>query len=101
MTNDQSFSHYELLILLGEGSYAKVWKARDIRDGREVAIKILHAHLASQENIRARFLREADVQTKLYHPNIVKVFEVVEDQGSVGMVMELIKGKTMADAIAG
>lgn len=96
---------YELLNVIGRGGMAEVWKARDHRLGRDVAIKRLRADLASDDTFQARFQREAQSAAGLNHPNIVSVYDTGEgpDQNSglsvPYIVMELVQGHTLRDVL--
>ncbi|MDP3274550.1 MAG: protein kinase [Deltaproteobacteria bacterium] len=87
---------YEVLGALGHGGMAVVYRARDTQLLRIVAVKVLHPHLASDEESRQRFLREAQAAARLRHPNIVEVFDfsVAADSESF-MVTELLEGPTL------
>ena len=76
-----------------------VFSARDDRLGREVAIKVMNAGLDDEPDTRARFFREAQVTSKLLHRNIVTVFDLGEDAGRPFIVMELLKGNTLNQAL--
>lgn len=96
----QTFSHYHLSKRLGEGGMGVVYSGIDIHLGREVAIKFLlpgkHRRLS-----RARFLREAQSASHLSHPNIATVYDYGETaEGWPFIVMELLKGRTLADVLA-
>ena len=67
---------YEILAPLGAGGMGEVYRARDTRLGREVAVKVLPEHLSANEEIRARFEREAKTVSSLNHPNICTLFDV-------------------------
>src|ERR1051326_5251053 len=87
---------YEILGLLGKGGMGEVYRARDTRLDRDVAIKILPAALAQNPDRLARFEREAKVLAALNHPNIAAIYGL-EDQA---IVMELVEGPTLADRLA-
>jgi eukaryotic-like serine/threonine-protein kinase len=90
---------YEILALLGAGGMGEVYKARDPRLGRTVAIKILPSELAEVER-RQRFEREAQAIASLNHPHICVVHDVGQHAGIDFLVMELLEGETLADRIA-
>ncbi|MCG3135663.1 MAG: Serine/threonine-protein kinase PknD [Planctomycetes bacterium] len=81
---------------LGEGSFAKVWRAADPVLGRDVALKVLHAGLAPDRDARERMLREARSAARLHHPGIVPVHDSGEDRGSVWIAAEFVPGRTLA-----
>jgi len=74
----------------------EVYRARDTRLGRDVAIKVLPEHLSAQPEVRARFEREARTVSSLNHPNICTLFDVGRENGTDYLVMELIEGETLA-----
>jgi serine/threonine-protein kinase len=87
---------YEVLGELGHGGMAVVYRARDTQLLRDVAIKVLHPHLANDPESRQRFLREAQAAARLRHPNIVEVFDfAVESDRESFMVSELLEGPTL------
>jgi serine/threonine-protein kinase len=87
---------YELLEELGHGGMATVYRARDRRLGREVAVKIIHRHLRDQVEVGERFAREAKAVAKLRHPSIVEVYDVSEaDEAERYLVVELVRGITL------
>jgi eukaryotic-like serine/threonine-protein kinase len=88
---------YRVLGPLGSGGMATVLLCEDERLGRRVAIKRLHAH--SPDDIARRFTREARVGASLNHPNLVSVYDTVTDDESVLIVMELVDGETLRDAL--
>lgn len=90
---------YRLTAPLGEGGMAAVYRGRDLRLNREVAIKILRDELTRDPEFLARFEAEAQFVASLSHPNIVPVYDVGEDQGSRFIVMEYIRGRTLKEAI--
>nr|WP_322749467.1 MULTISPECIES: Stk1 family PASTA domain-containing Ser/Thr kinase [unclassified Frankia] len=94
---------YELGEILGYGGMAEVYRGRDVRLGREVAVKTLRADLARDETFLARFRREAQSSAALNHPAIVSVYDTGEDLIN-GMtipyiVMEYVEGRTLRDAL--
>ncbi len=98
---------YEIVALLGEGGMGKVYRARDSKLKRDVAIKVLLPAVANDPDRLARFSREAQVLASLNHPNIAAIYGL-EDAPSTGsgqadvraLVMELVEGPTLADRIA-
>jgi tetratricopeptide (TPR) repeat protein len=87
---------YEVLGELGQGGMAVVYRAHDPQLERDVAIKVLHPHLARDEESRARFAREARAAARLRHPNIVEVYEFSEAQDTRSyLVTELLEGPTL------
>ena len=94
-----SIGRYRVLGRLGKGAMGVVFSARDERLGRDVAIKVMNAGFDDEPDTRARFVREAQVTSKLLHRNIVTVFDIDEDAGRPFIVMELLKGKTLQQAL--
>src|SRR5258707_13040292 len=92
--------HYEILGPLGAGSMVHVYRARDSRLGREVAVKVLPDHLAQDPQARARFEREAKAVAALSHPNILAIFDVGSHNGVHFAVMELLEGETLRVRLA-
>ncbi len=92
---------YEVTALIGAGGMGEVYRARDTKLRREVALKVLPDRFAADPDRLARFTREAHVLAMLNHPNIAAIYGV-EDSGSVhALVLELVEGPTLADRIAG
>jgi tRNA A-37 threonylcarbamoyl transferase component Bud32 len=91
---------YELLEEIGHGGMATVYRARDRRLGREVAIKLIHRHLRDNAEVAERFAREATAVAKLRHSNIVEVFDVSDtEEAERYLVVELIRGTTLRDRL--
>src|ERR1051326_8154982 len=90
---------YEIVAPLGAGGMGEVWKARDTRLERTVAIKILNSQLVASPQLRARFEREAKVISQLQHPNICVLHDVGCDSGTDFLVMEFLEGETLADRL--
>jgi len=91
---------YEVLGALGAGGMGEVYRARDTRLDRTVAIKILPEHLASDPGRRARFEREAHTISGLSHPNICALFDIGDHDGIHYVVLEYLEGRTLADRLA-
>ena len=90
---------YEILAPLGRGGMGEVYRARDSRLGRDVAIKILPQHLANDPGSQARFEREAMAVAALSHPNIVVIFDLGNEDGLRFAVMELLQGETLREQL--
>src|SRR5271165_101663 len=91
---------FALLRRLGEGGVGVVFEAEDTWIGRRVALKVLHSHLVDEEDVIARFRREARAAAMTNHPNIVGVFEVGSwRDGSPYIVQELLHGETVRDRL--
>ena len=91
---------YEIVALLGAGGMGEVYRARDTRLKREVAIKILPQAFANDADRLARFQREAELLASLNHPSIACVFGLEQTGGHNAIVLELVEGDTLADRIA-
>jgi Tol biopolymer transport system component/predicted Ser/Thr protein kinase len=91
---------YEVLSLLATGGMGEVYKAKDTRLNRMVAIKVLTPQLASDPQFRERFDREARTISQLDHPHICALYDVGDDQGTAFLVMQYLEGETLADRIA-
>ena len=87
---------YEILAPLGAGGMGEVYRARDTRLQRDVAVKVLPQHLSSNPEVRARFEREAKTVSSLNHPNICTLFDVGREGTTDYLVMELVEGETLA-----
>src|SRR5579872_1759912 len=92
---------YDIAALLGAGGMGEVYRARDTKLGRDVAIKILPAGVSADPERLARFERETRVLASLNHPNIAHIYglETVENHGVSFIVMELVEGETLADRL--
>ena len=91
---------YEIVAPLGAGGMGEVYRGRDTRLGREVAIKILPEGFARNEVLRARFEREARTISSLNHPNICTLFDVGFHEGTQFLMMELVEGETLDKRLA-
>jgi Tol biopolymer transport system component len=87
---------YEIESVLGAGGFGEVYKARDTRLGRQVAVKVLLPAIAADEKFRERFEREARVISQLTHPNICTLFDVGREGATEYLVMEYLEGETLA-----
>lgn len=96
---------YEIGGVLGRGGMAEVHRGRDLRLGREVAVKVLRSDLARDPSFQVRFRREAQAAASLNHPAIVAVYDTGEDRTATGatpyIVMEYVEGQTLRDVLRG
>src|SRR5215467_4964937 len=86
---------YEIQSPLGAGGMGEVYRARDTRLERAVAIKVLPAHLCSDSDLRQRLEREAKAVSKLSHPHICTLYDIGHQDGMDFLVMELVEGETL------
>src|SRR5260221_14217860 len=91
---------YEIIALLGSGGMGEVYRARDAKLNRDVAIKVLPGLFSSDVDRLARFQREAQVLASLNHPNIAHIHGLEESSGVRALVMELVEGEDLAQRIA-
>ena len=92
--------HYEVIDLIGAGGMGEVYRARDPRLGRDVAVKVLPSVVASDPERVARFDREARAAAALNHPNILSVYDIGTHEGQPYIVSELLEGQTLRGALA-
>src|ERR1700730_18784125 len=90
---------YEIQSPLGAGGMGEVYRARDTRLDRTVAIKILPSHLSSNPEAQQRFDREARAISGLSHPNVCQLYDVGSHDGTSYLVMEYLEGETLADRV--
>ena len=86
---------YEILSAIGAGGMGEVYRARDTRLERTVAVKILPDHLSDRAELRERFEREARTVASLNHPHICTLFDIGQQDGTDYLVMEYLEGKTL------
>src|SRR6204780_3768605 len=86
---------YEILAPIGAGGMGEVYRAKDTKLGRQVAIKVLPGHLAADTSARERLRREAAAAAALDHPFICKVFEIGEERQVLFLAMEFVDGETL------
>ena len=91
---------YEITAQIGVGGMGEVYRATDTKLKRDVAVKVLPSHVASDPDRLARFQREAEVLASLNHPNIAAIYGLEEADQTKALVMELVEGPTLADRIA-
>jgi serine/threonine protein kinase len=92
-------SHYRIIEKIGEGGMGEVYLAEDLRLERKVAIKFLPQHLTKDKENVERFEREAKATAALYHPNIITIYEIAEDDNQTFIVMEYIDGQSLRTKI--
>ncbi len=97
----ETLGHYKILDRIGAGGMGEVYRARDTRLGRTVAIKVLAATVAGDGERRERFLQEARATAALSHPNISALYEIGDENGQLYLVFEFVPGETLTAAIAG
>ncbi|HEY6039708.1 MAG TPA: serine/threonine-protein kinase, partial [Kofleriaceae bacterium] len=90
---------YRLVSQLGKGAMGEVWRARDERLDRYVALKVLPAELAGDPERRARIQREAKAAAAIRHANVVTLYDVVDHAGGDILVMELVEGRTLSEVL--
>src|SRR5437899_1329210 len=90
---------YEILSAIGAGGMGEVYRARDTRLDRIVAIKVLPAHLADKPELRERFEREARTIASLNHPHICTLYDIGRQEGIDFLVMEYLEGETLAQRL--
>src|SRR5215510_4328067 len=100
LTIGTQLSSYEITALLGKGGMGEVYRARDAKLKRDVAIKILPDEFSFDADRVSRFQREAEVLASLNHPNIAAIYDLREANGSRFLVLELVEGETLAERIA-
>ncbi|MBU8934289.1 MAG: protein kinase [candidate division Zixibacteria bacterium] len=101
LTKDTMVLHYKIIEKIGAGGMGEVYLAEDTKLKRQVALKFLPSHLCQDEDCRKRFKREAQAAAGLDHPNIAAIFEVGEHQDRPFYSMQVVKGQTLKDVIAG
>src|SRR6266545_3032251 len=95
----EQIGKYRVLAKIGQGSMGEVYKGHDPFLNRFVAIKTITASLGADEEIRKRFLREAQSAARLNHPNIITVYDFGEEHGKIYMAMELLEGRDLKELI--
>ncbi len=95
----QMIAHYKILEKLGEGGMGIVYKAHDTKLGRTVALKLLPHKFSESEENKTRFMQEAKAVAALSHSNILNIYEIIEPEGEMCLVMELIEGDTLKSYI--
>src|ERR1700687_6463137 len=96
LTNGTKLGPYEIVVAIGAGGMGEVYRARDTRLDRTVAIKILPPHLSNNPEAKQRFDREARAISSLNHANICTLYDVGHQDGVDYLVMEFLEGETLA-----
>src|SRR5215469_5207551 len=99
LTIGTQLGSHEITALLGKGGMGEVYRARDTKLKREVAIKILPEEFSHDADRVSRFQREAEALASLNHPNIAGIYDLAEASGTRFLVLELVEGETLADRI--
>ena len=99
LTSGTKFGPYEIISPLGSGGMGEVYRARDTRLDRTVAIKVLPGHLSDNSEAKERFDREARSISSLSHPNVCQLYDVGAQDGINYLVMEFLEGETLADRL--
>src|SRR5687767_5329782 len=97
LTTGTRLGPYEIVAMLGAGGMGEVYRARDSRLERDVAIKVLPNDWTADPIHLSRFLREARAASRLNHPNICTIFDLNEESGRPFLVMELLEGETLKE----
>ncbi len=100
LTPGTRLGNYEVLSELGSGGMGEVYKTKDLKLGREVAIKVLPQEMASDSQRLRRFEQEARAASALNHPNIVTIYEIGEHEGTPYIAMEYVEGKTLREILS-
>ncbi len=97
----KTLGHYQVTSMLGKGGMGEVYQARDLKLGRDVAIKVLQEEFARDVDRVTRFQREAKLLASLNHPNICTIYDIDEHEGQHFITMELIEGQTLKQRMLG
>jgi serine/threonine protein kinase len=99
LATGSSLSHYAILGPIGSGAMGEVYRARDTKLGREVAVKVLPEHFADDEERLRRFEREAQTLAALNHPNVAQIFGVDQVGDTCFLVLELVPGESLEERL--
>jgi serine/threonine protein kinase len=99
LTLGTQLGSHEITALLGKGGMGEVYRARDSKLKRDVAIKVLPDEFSLDADRVSRFQREAELLASLNHPNIAGIYDLQEAQGLWFLVLELVEGETLADRL--
>ena len=97
LAQGKRLGHYEIISLLGKGGMGEVYLAQDVRLGRRVALKVLPAACADDQDSLARFIREAKAASALNHPNIITIHDIGDAAGTHFIAYEFVDGRTLRD----
>src|ERR1700674_654129 len=101
LTGGTKLGPYEILSPLGAGGMGEVYRARDTKLGRDVAVKVLPSHLSENPELKQRFEREARAVAALSHPNILAIFDFGQQGATAYSVTELLDGETLRSRLVG
>ena len=99
LTAGTKLGPYEILAVLGAGGMGEVYRARDTRLDRTVAVKVLASHLSSSPELKQRMEREARAISSLNHPHICHLYDIGSQDGTDYLVMEFLEGETLAERL--
>src|SRR5262249_50901238 len=97
----KQIGHYQIVSLVGKGGMGEVYRANDTKLDRTVALKILPAEFAADQERMRRFVREAKAASALNHPHVATIYEIGEAEGLSFIAMEYVEGQTLAAKING
>ncbi|NJL94454.1 MAG: serine/threonine protein kinase [Anaerolineae bacterium] len=100
LTGQTLAGRYQFVVQIGQGSFAQVYRVRDLRRGVDMAAKVLREDMALEPSFMERFKREASVLQRLQHPYIVRYYETVEADGVTFILLDFIDGETMQALLA-
>src|SRR6185436_12046429 len=100
LSSGSKIGSYEVGVSIGVGGMGEVYRAKDSKLGRDVALKVLPESVAGDQERLSRFRREAQVLASLNHPNIAQIYGFEDSGATHALVMELVEGPTLADRIA-
>ena len=100
LTVGSRLGHYDVTALIGEGGMGQVYRARDARLARSVALKVLKPELVSDPERRQRFMREARSAAATTHPAIAQIYDIGEQDGAIFIAMEFVEGRTLRQLVA-
>ena len=100
LSSGEHLGRYEIVCAIGAGGMGEVYRARDAKLNRDVALKVLPSDFALDPDRLARFKREAQLLASLNHPNIAAIYGFEDSGETHALVLELVEGETLADRIA-